>query len=116
VAPRLSAAQDASAPVDLRGIWNEARRDPKKSLDAKKASARGLDAGTMEAPVLLGRLRVPYSRIEGSTKQSGTVRMACRLTAAGVTSDCVVHALGGTPARRGRPGERRELALTRRSR
>jgi TonB family protein len=87
--PRPSAAQEA-ATVDLRGIWNE-RPDGKASrFDAKKAAARGLDPSALTMPRRLGRIPVRYSQIEGSPKQSGTVRIGCRLTAGGLPEDCTV--------------------------
>jgi hypothetical protein len=89
--PRHSAAREAApSPVDLRGIWKERDNGKEARFDAKKAAARGLDPSALQMPRRLGHMPVSYSQIEGSRKQSGTVRIGCRLAVSGYPEDCVV--------------------------
>src|SRR5690348_6526398 len=70
--------------VDLRGIWKGSK------LDAKKAKARGLDPSAITTPIKLLNVPPTYPPAAQLARQTGMVRLECRIEADGSVRSCGV--------------------------
>ena|SRR6266446_2243909 len=80
----LQISEGGKAVVDLRGIWQG------KTLDVKKARARGLDPAVVETPVKVLDVKPSYPPQAIANGERGTVTLECRIDVDGMVRDCKV--------------------------
>jgi len=77
-------SKDGNTVVDIRGIWQG------KTLDEKKARARGLDPGVLEVPKKVRDVPPAYPPQAIANGERGTVTLECRIDIDGIVRDCKV--------------------------